>query len=77
MPPIRASEIGEYLYCRRAWWYRQKGYTSENQQELESGQAFHRKHARLVWQMIFTRTAALFLLLLALMLLVAYCTVHL
>ncbi len=75
-PPIRASEIGTYLYCRRAWWYRRHGYASENQQEMEAGQAFHRQHARLVWQANLFRLTALFLTLLAMVLFVSYCTAH-
>lgn len=25
LPVIRASEIGAYIYCRRAWWLRRVG----------------------------------------------------
>lgn len=49
MPPvIRASEIGSYLYCRRAWWYRKQGVESEHQAELASGTELHRQHGRKV-----------------------------
>ncbi len=48
MKPIRASDIGSYLYCRRAWWYRFNGYESANQAELSAGTEFHRKHGRTV-----------------------------
>ena len=44
MKPIRASEIGSYLYCRRAWWYRSQGLESENQAELAGGTDYHRQH---------------------------------
>ncbi len=49
MPPvIRASEIGSYLYCRRAWWYRKQGVESENQAEMANGTELHRQHGRTV-----------------------------
>jgi CRISPR/Cas system-associated exonuclease Cas4 (RecB family) len=43
---IRASELGGYLYCRRAWWYRQQGVESQNENELAAGSQFHREHGR-------------------------------
>ena len=71
---IRSSDIGNYLYCRRAWWYRQQGFESENQVELASGTELHRKHGRKVVAAGLLRTLGFLLLLLALVMLVAYCT---
>lgn len=48
MATIRASEIGSFIYCRRAWWYRREGYASQNQAEMNAGSAFHAKHGRQV-----------------------------
>jgi len=45
---IRASEVGSYLYCRRAWWYRRHGQPSANQAEMEAGTALHAQHGRQV-----------------------------
>jgi len=75
MPPIvRASEIGSYLYCRRAWWYRKQGIESENQTELATGTELHRRHGRKVIAAGLLRTLGVLLLLAALILLVAYLT---
>jgi CRISPR/Cas system-associated exonuclease Cas4 (RecB family) len=74
MPVIRSSDIGNYLYCRRAWWYRKQGVESENQTELASGTALHRQHGRRVVASGLTRTLGLILLFLALIMLAAYCT---
>jgi CRISPR/Cas system-associated exonuclease Cas4 (RecB family) len=77
MQVIRSSDIGNYLYCRRAWWYRRQGFESENQAELASGTELHRKHGRKVLASSLMRTLGFLLLLLALVLLVAYCTTQL
>lgn len=74
MKPIRSSDIGSYLYCARAWWYRQHGVESANQAELTAGTELHRQHGRKVLAAGATRTLALILLLLALALLTAFCT---
>ena len=77
MPVIRSSDIGNYLYCRRAWWYRKLGYESTNQAELASGTELHRKHGRKVMVAGFLRALGFLLILLALILVVAYCTAQL
>ena len=75
MPPlIRASEIGSYLYCRRAWWYRNQGVESENQSEMALGTELHRQHGRKVIAAGLLRTLGLVLLLAAVVLLVAFLT---
>ncbi len=45
MKIIRASEIGTYQYCNRAWWYQLQGYAPDNQLELAKGREFHTRHA--------------------------------
>jgi CRISPR/Cas system-associated exonuclease Cas4 (RecB family) len=74
MKVIRSSDIGNYLYCRRAWWYRRQGFESENQAELASGTELHRVHGRKVVASGIFRTLAFIIMLIALTLLVAYCT---
>lgn len=74
MKTIRASEIGSYIYCARAWWYHQQGLESSNQAELTSGTELHRQHGRRVITSSLMRILAVILLLVAVVLVVAYCT---
>jgi hypothetical protein len=63
---IRASEIGQYAFCARAWWYsRVKGYASENVVELQKGVIQHHHHGRQVQVYHRLRWIGLGLLLLA------------
>ncbi len=46
---IRASEIGQYSYCARAWWLAQvRDLPPRNVEELESGRAEHHRHGQAV-----------------------------
>ncbi len=72
MHTIRASEIGAYLYCQRAWWFQRQGRTSENQEELACGNELHYRHARRVMMSGFLRFFAYALILLALVILTIY-----
>jgi len=76
MPVIRASDIGNYLYCRRAWWYRKQGVESENRAELNAGTDLHRQHGRKVLAASLLQNFALFLVLIALVLLAVYFTIQ-
>lgn len=76
MRPIRSSDIGTYLYCRRSWWYRRQGVPSENQAELAAGTELHARHGRQVLASALTRTVGLILLALAILLGVAYCSMQ-
>jgi hypothetical protein len=69
MRTIRASELGTFLFCQRAWWYQSKGVASENQTDLAKGSAFHRRHGRSVILAGLLRSAGWLLLLAALVLL--------
>lgn len=56
---IKASEIGEYLYCQRAWWYRLQGMPSANVHELSTGSQVHAQHG---WGLRFAGWLRLFAL---------------
>ncbi len=66
---IRASELGQYEYCARAWWLaRVKGYPSANVSQMRAGLVRHRAHGRavagyrrlqwLAWALLFMAVAA-------------------
>jgi len=66
---IRASEIGQYAYCARAWWLGSvKSVPSTNTRELAHGEAVHQQHGRIVWGAGALRTAALLLIVIAVVL---------
>jgi hypothetical protein len=70
---IRASEIGLYGFCARAWWLgRVKGYPSANVTAMHQGAEQHRAHGRAVQGYGRLRQIAAGLLLLAALLLVAW-----
>lgn len=63
---IRASEIGQYRYCSRAWWLGSiLGVSSSNTRELAAGEQHHQQHGRTVWLSSTLRWVALGLLILA------------
>lgn len=74
MRVIRASEIGTYVYCRRAWWYALQGEPSENQAELAAGSTLHAGHGRKVITAGCLSTLAYALLLAAVIILALYFT---
>ncbi len=66
---IKASEIGEYQYCRRAWWYRLQGAQSANAPGLALGTQQHARHGRGLRLVAWQRLAAVGMILVALILL--------
>lgn len=44
---IRASEIGQYDFCAKAWWLNAvQGLPPENVRELQLGTQMHERHGR-------------------------------
>jgi CRISPR/Cas system-associated exonuclease Cas4 (RecB family) len=67
-PTIRASEIGEYSYCSRAWWYRHVIKIAPpapgTGERLNMGIQAHRQHGRQVARASLLATVGLALALL-------------
>lgn len=46
---IRASEVGQYAYCARAWWLGQvKGVPSTHGEEMAAGRVAHLRHGQAI-----------------------------
>ena len=43
---ITASEIGEFLYCQRSWWYHKRGEQSAQTAAIERGTQQHEQLAQ-------------------------------
>ncbi len=69
---IRASEIGAYVYCRRAWWLKRVGgFESEDiNGRFTEGTAAHLRHGQSLRRAQLQRQIALILLGLGLLLLI-------
>jgi hypothetical protein len=63
---IRASEIGRYAFCARAWWLESiEGQPSTLQREMADGERAHHRHGRQVQASVGLSRLAYLLLLLA------------
>ena len=70
---IRASEIGQYLYCARAWWLGAiEGVQPANVRELEAGTWTHARHGQTVIVAGWAQRAAIGLLLVGLALAIVW-----
>jgi len=77
MRKVRASEIGTYLFCQRAWWYLQQGIETQNLRELAGGRELHHRHGRTVLASGLLRALAYLALLGGLVLLAVHLTLQL
>jgi hypothetical protein len=65
---LRASEIGEYVFCHRAWWLdRVLGIESAHREQMDAGIAQHAAHGRAVQRADLLWRAARFCMLFALL----------
>jgi CRISPR/Cas system-associated exonuclease Cas4 (RecB family) len=74
MRTVRASEIGTYLFCQRAWWYQKSGQPSQNLGEMAAGSELHYRHGRMAMSAGCLRLAAYALFVAALVLAAIYLT---
>jgi CRISPR/Cas system-associated exonuclease Cas4 (RecB family) len=57
---IRASEIGEYVFCHRAWWLHHiQGVESANRERMSAGVVHHQAHGHAVIRSSALQRAAL------------------
>lgn len=63
---VTASELGEWAYCRRAWWYARRGTARDAAPQVAAGTAEHTAIAREVAQIERQRTGGVRLMVVAL-----------
>lgn len=70
---IRASELGQYDYCAKAWWLGSvEGVPPSNVRELQAGTAAHETHGRQVNRAARVQQIAIGLLVLGVILLALF-----
>ena len=70
---IRASELGQYAYCAKAWWLGSvEGVPSANVRELDAGASAHEQHGQTVRLSIWLSRAGLICLALGTVMLVFF-----
>jgi len=70
MRTIRASEIGTYLFCARAWWHQRNGTSSLNEGVMREGTTHHEKHGAKVATAGIVQRVGVIILVLAVLLIV-------
>ncbi len=70
---IRASEIGQYDFCAKAWWLGSiEGVPPSNVRELQAGTAAHEQHGQRISQAGRLQQAAIGLLIIGVVLLAIF-----
>ena len=68
LPYVRASDIGTYLYCQRAWWLEHvAGQTPGAAWRRQRGIQAHQRHGWWVWLSQLLRTVAITVAIIALL----------
>lgn len=64
---IRSSEVGEFVFCRRAWMLKEQNVavSPEAQRQREEGVQYHTQHGRTLKKTATLRWAGIVLILLA------------
>ncbi|MFN8490519.1 MAG: hypothetical protein U0350_23220 [Caldilineaceae bacterium] len=66
---VRASDIGAWAFCQRAWWLAHvQGVTPHNQVQLQQGKVAHVAHGQAVIRSVRLRQIGVWLLALGLLL---------
>ena len=71
---FRASEIGEYVFCHRAWWlHRVQGLESANRAQMQAGTAQHIEHGHAVQRADWMQRAAIIFFVVAIIFALMFC----
>ena len=74
---IKASEINQYAFCPRAWWWREiEGIEPEDVERLSEGAKFHRRYSGHILVLERLRSWAWMLLIAAVCLIVVGIVLH-
>ncbi len=74
---IRASELGQYSFCAKAWWLGSvEGVPSTNVREMDAGTSAHELHGQTVWLSAWLSRAGWICLALGLLVLVLLLATH-
>lgn len=74
---VRASELGEFVFCQRAWWYAQNGVPSDAQASQDRGTAWHAGRSRRAMAAVQLARLGRVLIAAGVVLLAAYLILHL
>jgi hypothetical protein len=70
---IRASELGQYAFCAKAWWLGSvEGVPSANVHEMDAGASAHEQHGQVVQLSVWLSRAGTACLILGLLMLALF-----